>query len=665
MEMPMRFAMRALLLPLSALALLLVAVPGAAKDKLQPDAERKQATADMLDKLAESKSLRWNATQMQAWARYEGDDVLPRLLAIYEKPPAPFEVNMRYLAAAAFRNRHDVPNASDDDERRFIMRMEPSPADITALRKFLKSNSRRAEEVWGVYCAGCILALEDDPDIGMELLEVVGDKKSPPVIRAAMIEALAHGGFPYLRRALEVMLQEDFKKAEGAVMYEAICWAAARAYRPLWKASEPVSKEWRPVFDCIAAVMESEETLGRSVREAALAMQFCFRTKFPYQYASMWRLLFDNGLDPLGDDDGRTFASFMGLDVMGDRIVFLVDASDSMLNPLSGEDLESLKNPITGDKPKKGSKDDGYEIDWRRVKNRFDAAREHVKWTVSRLPKDKQVCVILFGDSAEPLGITDGFISASKINAKRINGSLDAVRPKDAPDDMKAKRPNGVLLGETNYYQALLSAYRMGRGGVMDAPREGYDMKLVTEGADAIFLLSDGAPIRDGFSGMTPEIDYEFTTFRDYSSQQPGEGQWVEIPAQPAIPEREIEQRDPETGAITRIKVPGYPAQPARKVWRKKETVKYQFNDLDENGPYADETSRGFFFAGPALNNLLDEIERMNLVRRVRIQCVGIGEAQMDWLRPIAHKTGGKAVFFGKEAQPGGIPGFPGFPKDD
>ncbi|MCA8916389.1 MAG: VWA domain-containing protein [Planctomycetes bacterium] len=663
----MRVPTHAVILPVALAAMLVGVVPGAAKDKLQQKNERKQAAADMLDKLPESNSLRWNASQLQTWARYEGDDVLPRLLQIYEKPPAPFENNMRYLAAAAFRNRHDIPNATpDDDIRRFNVRIEPTPADIAALRKFIKANYRHAEEIWGVYCAACILALEDDPDIGMELLEFVADRKSPAVIRAAMIEALAHGGFEYLRRALEVMLQEDFKKSEGAVMFEAICWAAARAYRPLWKPKEPVSKEWRVVFDCIAAIMEDEDnTMGRSVREAALAMQFCFGTKYPYQYASMWRLLFENGLDPLGDDDGRTFATFMGLDVLGDRIVFLIDASDSMLNPLSDEDLETLKNPVTGEK-RKGKKDDSYEIDWKRVRNRFDAAREHVKWTVSRLPKDKQVCVILFGDNAEPLGITNGFISASKINAKRINGSLDAVRPKDAPDEMKSKRPYGVLMGETNYYQALLSAYRMGRGGVLDAPREGYDLKLITEGADAIFVLSDGAPIRDGFRGRTPKIDYEFVSYREYDSQQPGEGQWVEIPARPATPEREIEQRDPETGAITKIKVPGYPAQPARKVWRKKETVSYQFDDLDDNGPYADESSGMFFIGGSSLNNLRDEIERMNLVRRCRIQCVGIGEAQMGWLRPIAVKTGGKAVYFGKEgereANPGGIPGFP---KDD
>ena len=642
----MRVPTVALILPAFAL-LLLVQNPGVAQ-QVDED-ERRKTAGEMLDLLPDSQSLRWNVSQLQSWARYNGDEVLPRLLEIYQKPPGPFDVNMRYLAAAAFRNRYDIPTGGDDDMRRFVPRMEPSEADIKALRKFVKANYKRAEEIWGVYCAACILAIEDDTDIGLELLQIVGDKRAPGVIRAAMIEALAHGGFEYLRRALELLLQEDFKKTEGTLLYEAICWAAARAYRPEHEKDKAVNEDWRPIFDRITAIMGDEDTEARSIREAALALQFCFETKYPYQYPSMWELLFRNGLDPLGDDDGNTAASFMGLDVMGDRIVFLVDASDSMLNPLSDEDLEALKNPITGDKRKR--KDKGaYEIDWDRVKTRFDAAREHVKWTVSRLGKDKQVSVILFGDRVEPLGATNGFISASAINARRIQASLDSIHPKKPSEEMESKRPNGVLLGETNYYTALLSAYRMGRGGILNAPREGYDLKLITEGADAIFLLSDGAPIRDGFAGDTPTIEREYTTWAYYSSHQPGEGEWVEFPATKPRPESEYERRDPETGAITKVKVPAQPGRPASRMWRKREKVKTDSHFHHDNGPYASVGGMSFGITSE-LQNLLDEIERMNVVRRVRIQSVGIGEAQMGWLKPIAIKTAGKSVYFGKDGQ--------------
>ena len=56
----------------------------------------------------------------------------------------------------------------------------------------------------------------------------------------------------------------------------------------------------------------------------------------------------------------------------------------------------------------------------------------------------------------------------------------------------------------------------------------------------------------------------------------------------------------------------------------------------------------------------------MNLVRRARIQCVGIGEARMEWLRPIALQTGGRAVQFTKDGmkEAGPEPAFPGMPED-
>jgi hypothetical protein len=622
---------------------------------------RKKATAEFIKRMDESSSLRWNASQMQAWSRYAGDDVLPQLIDIYNKPPGEFTDNMRYLAAACMRARHDVAT-----EKFAAQRIEATEADIKALRKFVKNNRKNAADIWGVYCAACILALQDDIEIGIELLEIVGDTRAPAVIRAAVISALAHGGFEYMRRALEVMLTEDFKKtAEGAVMFEAICWAAARAYQPLHKEKQAVTAEWRGVFDTITRLLEDDKTLlPRSRREASLALQFCFKTRHPYQYAMMWRQVFDSGVDPMGEE-GRTFAEFMGLDVMGDRIMFLIDASDSMLNPLSEDERSGMKGPITGDKKKK--KSDGYEIDWNRVKNRFDVAREHVKWTLSRLGEDKQVCVILFGDGAEPLAVTEGFVSSA--NDRKIGAALDAIKPKDAEGN--ESRPHGVLMGETNYYQALLAAYRMGKGGGVKDAREHWDTKLVTEGADAIFLLSDGAPIRDGFSGDTPVIDYEGEGYAYYDDEQPGEGEWVEFPGSPAMPEREVETRDPETGAIRKIKLPARDATPPSRKWRAKETYSYSFESHDDNGPYASDSSFGFA-SSFELNNLLDEVERMNLVRRCRIHCVGIGEAKMSWLRPIAKKGGGKAVYFGKdgmreatEEDENDFPDFPGFPEDD
>lgn len=629
----------------------------------------KKRYSDYLDMMDKSESLRWDTTQIQAWSRCQGDDVLPRLLQIYDKPPANFETNVPYLTAAAILQRHDAPAAWPGTDY-IPPRVEPSDADVKALRKFLKSHIKSEQDIWGVYCAGCVLALEHDPDINMELLEYIGASRTPAVNRAALLEGLSRAGFDALRRVLEVMLEEKFKGSnEDAVLLESICWAAARAYKPLHKDGVPVLEEWRGVFDGILERLEHKKVLQRSLREAALALQYCFKTRKPYQYASMWRLQFETGKDPLGDDDGKTVANFMGLDVLGQRVLFLIDASDSMLNPLSDEDKDAIRNPITQDKKDKKKGNDEHEINWDRVKTRFDAAREHVKWTLSRLDKDKQVAVILFGDKAEPLSFTRGFIDCTSGNVKKINATLDAVRASEAPDFQKDARPYGVLMGDTNYYEALLTAYRLGRSGLINSPREHWDLKLVQEGADSIFLLSDGAPIRDGFKGNTPDIEYEYDSYQYFDSKQPGEGEWVDFPGRPATEEREVEVRDPETGNVTTRKVPGMPAVPPSRKWRQKVHVKSESQWFDDNGPYASRNATTSSFSSFELTNLLAEVERMNLVRRVQIHCVGIGEAKMNWLKPIATQGRGQAVFFGKDKEtdpslPDGIPGMPN-PEDD
>lgn len=657
---------------LLAAALLLFAwQPASAQKAEKPDADaaRKKMLADFLQRLPESKSLRWNATQIDGFAAMKGDDVLPTLLAIYNAPPA-FADNMRYLVAAAIRKRHDAPVVAKGFEDHFP-RVAPTAAELATIQKWLGAEGKRDAGIWGVYCAATVLALEHNEEIDMKLLAIVGDAKAPAVIRAAVLEALSRGACASLRPALQILLGGKFKAtgADAAIL-EAAFWAAARTYRPLHKPGQKVSDDWLPVFEAIAARIEDEKNLlFRSLQQAALALQFCFGTKHPYQYGQMWRQLFASGVDPMGDDGGRTAASFMGLDVAGERIVFVIDASDSMLNPLSDADLNGLKGPVTGDRGARKNKDH-YEIDWRRVKNRFDAAREHTKWTLSRLPKEKQVAVLLFGDDVKPLAATTAFVQATPGAVRTIMASLDGIVPGEPSAALKARRPHGVLMGETNYYRALLAAFRIGRTGVMNEAREHFDLKLLTEGADAIVMLSDGAPIRDGFAGLTPNIKYEADSYSYHDTQQPGEGRWVEYPARPAQPEREYETRDPETGIVTKHKLPAVPAQPASRHWIKREKVSYNYQYTHDNGPYASEDGGGLssLMGAPGfeLGNLLAEVERMNLVRRARIQCVGIGEARMEWLRPIALQTGGRAVQFTKDGmkEAGPEPEFPGMPED-
>jgi hypothetical protein len=350
-----------------------------------------------------------------------------------------------------------------------------------------------------------------------------------------------------------------------------------------------------------------------------------------------------------------------------------------MLNPLAANELEGFKKPITGEKKPKRSKDE-YEIDWGRVKNRFDLAREHVKYTLSRLGKDKSAAVILFGDAVKVLSATPSFTACGSGNVRQIMAALDEIKAQPPKDSVKT-RPYGTLMGETNYYSSLLAAFRMGKSGILKEPTEHREPKLFTEGADTIFLLSDGAPIVDGFKGRTPVIEYKTYDYTTHDSEQPGEGRWVDIPAQPASEPYEYETVDPETGIRTKHKSPGYPARPASRYWLKMTPTTEKYDSYDDNGPYVG-SSMGFSYSrgsGIYLSSLSgsahfsDELERMNLLRKVLINCIGIGEAKLDWLKIIAKLGRGKTVYFDKDGEHsaddppvgGKLPkGFPGFPDD-
>ncbi len=110
--------------------------------------------------------------------------------------------------------------------------------------------------------------------------------------------------------------------------------------------------------------------------------------------------------------------------------------------------------------------------------------------------------------------------------------------------------------------------------------------KVLTEGCDTIFLLSDGAPSFDGF-----EI-----TDKDY-----GEGRVV---------------IDHEYGAAA----------------QRTPNLKY-------HGPYDQE------------DWLVEDVRRMNAFRRIRMHCVGLGEANMQLLRRLAKMGNGDTFAMGKRTR--------------
>lgn len=494
-----------------------------------------------VERLEESSSLRWNAEVVEALAVCEGEDVVRRLLKLYESPPEFCAVNMRHIVATQLRMRFTEVGGR---------KRQPSESDTELLRGFIKRNRRNAEHAWAIHCFAGILAQRHDSQANLELYEILGDNDCPAANRVGILEALSEAGDVSLLRVLEIMLDKKYRdSADDCVMLETAVWAAARTFKPKFSPGQELDVKWRPVLDTITDFLEDDKLHSRTRREIALALQYCFDTQDAYPWKMMWQQLFLTGKDPQSNT-GKTFAKFMGVEIEGERIVFLIDASDSMLNPLSDEEKEAIKVPATG---KDG--DESYKVDWKKVTNRFDVARENLKWTLSRLPAKTRVSVILFGTNVHVLSATPTFVELKRKSLLRIYAAIDAVKPTEPSAQQVQTRPHGVLMGETNYYQAFLSAYRMGPRGVVDAAVEHYDPKLILGGADSIVLLSDGVPNRDGYSGKAPLGSIAYPEY--YDTEQPGEGYWTDTPAREPRPEREVEERDPETGEIVKRKIPG------------------------------------------------------------------------------------------------------------
>lgn len=266
---------------------------------------------------------------------------------------------------------------------------------------------------------------------------------------------------------------------------------------------------------------------------------------------------------------------FFGLRAVGRRIVYVIDASDSMLVPLTPDELKVLK-PTTPSDPKPGDKklpkaaDDEDPLPWQRIKNRFDAAREVLKRSLRSMKPGQHYCVILFGNDARPLASTPNLVAVEPKAIEATVAELDRMKPEPAPGD-KA-RPHGKLRGETNLHGGLRLAFRvttdkrLGPGEYVDLSRTG---------CDGIYLLSDGNPTTDDFV-KTDKPDGEKTV------------------------------KDRET--MTPVAPTG---------------------DINFQGPYGDRTFEQFDW-------VTDDVRRLNLFRQAEIHCVAIGEVDDTLLRGIA-----------------------------
>ncbi len=284
--------------------------------------------------------------------------------------------------------------------------------------------------------------------------------------------------------------------------------------------------------------------------------------------------------------------TFFGLPASGRRIAFVIDLSDSMLTPLTHEEVEDLKKvpvpprrrPVVtgGDAP--DARPGGPapapaappDLPWEEIRTRFDAARAFLRLALERLEPEEEFVVIGFGTRAEALGSTPGLRRATPAAVARAIAEVLAIEP----GPRKPDRPHGTLWGYTNLHGGLLRALEL--AGARPARADAYVAPDVLEGGcDTVFLLSDGVPSWDDHA------EWDVREAGDVAG-------------------------DPES----------------RSVARDAERVHWY-------GPYAVQSW------------LIEDIRRANLFVRAEVHAVGFGEADPRLLQRLAYDGLGRALILG------------------
>lgn len=372
-----------------------------------------------------------------------------------------------------------------------------------------RTKNAAEEDAW-LWCHTLwIEARHRGPDAALAVLR---DKKSSLPMRGAAIEALGRQTDPAaLYTAIEETVKVLPKKPyEKAILVGAMGTALER-HRTKVK-----SREFKVACSYFINLLNDEFALETTTKLViARALGRILDTDELVVNAAPWiALLGDQKAGKSNVDElGYVKPTFFGVEASGTRICYVIDMSDSMCRPVDvPEELKS--GPVSGG----GEDAKGPKIPWHQVETRFDLAREQLKLSLRTLDEDALFAVVYFGDDGELLESCKGMSKASKGAVKKVVKELDSIEM-DEPSDT---RPDGQLRGKTNLHGGLRTAFRIKKKGVTEE-HSYVDPKVFAEGADTIFLLSDGAPSWDDYGVWDDNMD-EMTSGDPESGVKGGEG---------------------------------------------------------------------------------------------------------------------------------------------
>ena len=438
-------------------------------------------------RLVESRSLLWDWMAIEEFALLPEVEVIPTMLAELRKAPPEGLENRSFLLAAAIASR-----AASEREGTRLLEGEAAVL-LEFLRKDLRRPPRSwppgSWPAWPWAAYNAAFALANFAGEGAELEELLLDDSMPATLRAAIVLGLAEAGRTSVLEKVGPLLDAADalrNRQDQARLREAAAWAAARLCAPALrgelsgrgKASgaggieeddETVAEAWgipagarrdadrpkrpgpgstpaaRPEArkgldaperktECMAMIRDllDEKALAARTRlQVARALQHAWGTEVAYLAAESWRQMAADRERKAEGKASRTSVRFFGIPSSGgNRVVFLLDGSDSMLNLLNEAEKDALwallqegadpelaggavaEAPERTEKPRhrgktgvgSGRRSGLSAIDrnaWEAVKTRFDAARVHLKHTLILMSPEVEFAVVLFGSEAE------------------------------------------------------------------------------------------------------------------------------------------------------------------------------------------------------------------------------------------------------------------------
>jgi hypothetical protein len=286
---------------------------------------------------------------------------------------------------------------------------------------------------------------------------------------------------------------------------------------------------------------------------------------------------------------------FFGVETEGERFCYVVDMSDSMCKPISPSSKPQT-GPVTGPKVKKKRElMDESDLPWHKINTRWDLAREQLRISLLRLTADKHFSIVWFGTESGTLDSCKGMIKATRGNVDRVIAELDSIKPR-MPDQLGADDKVVSPDGKLRGRTNMHSGLRRAYG----LAGRGFVEEVAYVHPEA---MTEGCDTIFLLSDGAPSFDDYEGVDKDY-----GEGK--------VVVDQEYSAGAPRTPQLR------YP------------------------GPYVQEEW------------LVEDVKRMNAFRRIRLHCIGLGEANMELLRRLADMGHGEVFAVGDKknaaAQDGG-----------